>query len=407
MLLEIMLFMLLGVLVGVITGLVPGLHPNTVFVLILSASVLFTGMPALYTVVFIVSLSISNVFLDFIPSILFGAPDPDTCLSVLPGHQMLMEGRGYEAVLISTAGGLCAIIVTIITLPVLLFSVPALYSQIHPLIHILLISVVAWMVMTEHGMKKLWAAGIFLLSGLFGLVTLNALSDAALFPALSGLFGLSGLIISLYGKPTLPRQRKTHSINRSVAKGSLAGWLAGMLSGMLPGIGTSQAGMVAGQAFRSKAKEFLAALGGINVANMVFTLVAFYTLGKTRSGAVSAISQLVPSLSFSELILLLAVALLTAFVSVILTVKIAGVTVLNLQKISYKNANMSIIAFLVLAIAALSGPLGLLISITATLIGVVAVKLGVKRSHMMGFLIFPTTLYFSGHLAIVSGMLGL
>ena len=408
MFLEILLFMAGGIVLGVLTGLLPGLHPNTVFVLVLSLAAFFTGFPVICTLVFIISLSVSNVFLDFIPSILFGAPDPDSCLSVLPGHQMLMDGRGYEAVFLSAMGGMAAIILTIATLPLLLFAIPGLYSQIHPFIHVLLIAVVGWMAWTERGVKKIWALVVFLLAGLFGLISLNGLpSDLALFPALTGLVGFSGLVVSFYGKSRLPEQKKTARIQLGSMKAAGAGWLAGMLSGLLPGIGSSQAAAVTGQAFRAKAKDFLVSIGGINTANIIFTLVAFYTLGKTRSGAVSAIAQLTQSISLSELILLMAVALSTCLLSVVLTLKAAGLVATHIHSISYRKLNLSIIIFLLAAVAILTGPLGLLVSLAGTLLGIAAIKLGVKRSHMMGFLILPTILYFSGLEAAASAMLGI
>jgi len=406
MFLEILLFMAGGIVLGVLTGLLPGLHPNTVFVLVLSLATLFTGFPVICTLVFIISLSVSNVFLDFIPSILFGAPDPDSCLSVLPGHQMLMTGRGYEAVFLSAMGGLGATLLTIATLPLLLLAIPGIYSQIHPFIHVLLIAVVGWMVWTER--KRGWALLVFLLAGLFGMITLNTLpSNLSMFPALTGLFGFSGLIVSFYGKSKLPEQKKTARMQLGSMKGAAAGWLAGMLAGLLPGIGSSQAAVVTSQAFRTKTKDFLVSLGGINAANIIFTLVAFYTLGKTRSGAVSAIAQLTPSISINELTLLMAAALMTALLSVVLTLKAAGIVTTRIHSISYRKLNLSIIIFLLAAVAILTGPLGLLVSLAGTLLGIAAIKLGIKRSHMMGFLILPTILYFSGLEAAFSYMLGI
>ncbi len=408
MFLEILLFMLAGIALGVLTGLLPGLHPNTVFVLILSLAALFSGLPVIYTLVFIISLSVSNVFLDFIPSILFGAPDPDTCLSVLPGHQMLMAGRGYEAVFLSAIGGLGAIILTVLTLPLLLIAIPGIYSYIHPVIHMLLIAVVGWMVWTERGVKKILALGVFVLAGIFGVISLNALPpDLSLFPALTGLFGLSGLIVSYYGKSSLPKQSKACHAHAGAAKGTFVGWSAGMLAGLLPGIGSSQAAIVANQTFRTKTRDFLTSLGGISVANIIFTLVAFYTLGKTRSGAVAAMAQLTPSLGASELVLLMMAALATAMLSVVLVLKTAGVIITRIHSISYKGLNFSIIIFLLAAVAILTGPLGLMVSFAGTLLGIAAIKMGIKRSHMMGFLIFPTILYFSGLTAALSSMLGI
>jgi putative membrane protein len=321
---------------------------------------------------------------------------------------MLMDGRGYEAVLLSTVGGLGAIILTVLTLPLLLLAIPGIYSYIHPVIHVLLMAVVGWMIWTERGVKKALALLVFLLAGIFGMITLNTLpSDLSLFPALTGLFGFSGLIVSFYGKSKLPEQKRTGRVHGGAAKGTFVGWSAGMLAGLLPGIGSSQAAMVANQTFRTRTRDFLTSLGGINAANIIFTLVAFYTLGKTRSGAVAAISQLTPSIGMNELVLLMVAALATAMISVILVLKTAGLIITRIHSVSYKNLNLSIIISLLAAVAIFTGPLGLLISLAGTLLGIAAIKIGIKRSHMMGFLIFPTILYFTGTTAAFSHLLGI
>jgi TctA family transporter len=53
-------------------------------------------------------------------------------------------------------------------------------------------------------------------------------------------------------------------------------------------------------------------------------------------------------------------------------------------------------ALLVLVVALLSGPAGLLAAATGTFIGLFAILSGLRRSHLMGYLLLPTILYFSG-----------
>jgi putative membrane protein len=232
-------------------------------------------------------------------------------------------------------------------------------------------------------------------------------SDLSLFPALTGLFGFSGLIVSYYGKSRLPEQKRTCKIQAGSIKGAAAGWFAGMLAGLLPGVGSSQAAMVTSQTFRAKTKDFLISLGGINAANIIFTLVAFYTLGKTRSGAMAAVAQITPSININELTVLMVIALITALLSVVLTLRIAGLVITRIHSVDYKKINLSIIIFLLAAVILFTGPLGLLISLAGTLLGIAVIKIGIKRSHMMGFLIFPTILYFSGMEAAFSHLLGI
>ena len=215
MFIELIFFMFLGIGFGVITGLIPGVHPNTVFVISLSFLAFFSGSGLLPVLVFIVSLAVSNTFTDFLPSILFGAPEPDSALSVLPGHKFLMEGRGYEALFLTTFGGFGVTILTILTLPLLIHMIPFIYELIFGAIHVILLIIVAWMIFTETGNKKFHALLAFLLVGVFGLITLNSFpSNFSLFPAFTGLFAFSTLIISFRSKIKLPPQQDVVDVFR-------------------------------------------------------------------------------------------------------------------------------------------------------------------------------------------------
>ncbi len=395
MFLEIMLFVLLGIAIGFLTGLVPGIHPNTVFTLVLSLSVFLVSFPSQALLAFIVALAISNTFFDFIPSILFGAPEEDSVLSILPGHKMLLKGRGYEAIFLTAMGGLGVILLTLLSLPALLFLLPAVYSLIKPVIHLILLSVVLWMVYKEK--KRFIALSIFLVSGIFGFMTLNSFpSDAAMFPALTGLFGLSTLITSLMAKTRIPPQKIREEVHGDWLKGSVTGWLAGLLSGLLPGLGSSQTGILAAQVLKAKMKEFLIALGGINTANIFFTFIVFYVIGKTRSGAVWAISQVVDQLAFTDICLLVVVGILTSLISAVLTIKTGRFLVGKMKDINYTKTTLFTLAVLLALLVLLSGFIGLLIAMVGTFLGLLAISTGIKRTHLMGFLVFPTILYFAG-----------
>ena len=109
---ELFAALFLGMAVGVITGLLPGLHPNTLIPFFLALP--FTLDPV-SAVVMLVSAGVTNTFVNFIPSILIGAPEADSVMSVLPGHRLLLEGRGYEAIKLSVIGGLGATLFAILS----------------------------------------------------------------------------------------------------------------------------------------------------------------------------------------------------------------------------------------------------------------------------------------------------
>lgn len=395
MFLGCLFFIFLGILVGASTGLIPGIHPNTVLIIMMSAAAFLTGFPVQFLICFVVSLAVSNTFFDFIPSVIFGAPEEDSVLSVLPGHRMLMEGRGYDAIFLTSVGGLCVVFLTLISLPLLFYSLPPVYGALRPFIHVILALVVLWMVYGEK--KPIHAIAVFGLAGLFGVVTLNTFpSQRGIFPALTGLFGLSTIAVSIMSEANIPEQEETSEVEGNWLKGGITGWLAGLFAGLLPGIGSSQAGIIASKFTRASARDFIIALGGINTSNIFFTFIVFYVIGKTRSGAVWALSQMIESFAASDVLLVIITAAMSATVSCVFTVRMGGAILTAIRRIKYVYVTGTVFTALFAAVFALAGVVGVLVALTGMFMGLLAVSLGVKRTHLMGFLLLPTILFFSG-----------
>ena len=72
MLLELIAFMLAGIGIGIFAGLTPGIHVNTLIPLLLTL-LAFVPNPY-YLAVMIIAVSITEMFIDFIPSIFIGPP---------------------------------------------------------------------------------------------------------------------------------------------------------------------------------------------------------------------------------------------------------------------------------------------------------------------------------------------
>lgn len=219
MMLELLLFTFAGIALGVFTGLMPGIHVNTVGLLLLGI-----GLPVnpYYTAVAIMSMAVTHTIFDFIPSILLGAPDPETALSVLPGHRMLLEGRGLEAVYLTIVGSVGSVLAAVALFPLLLFVIPWFYGNVQGYIHYILALIALVMVMTESGKaRKAYATLVFIMSGLLGQILLNSYiltPSMILFPIFTGLFGLSALIISLRAGYSVPKQiRKGFSVPNSTS----------------------------------------------------------------------------------------------------------------------------------------------------------------------------------------------
>ena len=110
---EEVLTSLVGVAIGIIAGIVPSLHINTLLPTLILLSTYFNLKPEVAGIL-ITSIAISEVFVNFISSIFLGAPEDDTSLSVLPGHRLLLQGRGYEAVKLTVIGGIGSLLLSLI-----------------------------------------------------------------------------------------------------------------------------------------------------------------------------------------------------------------------------------------------------------------------------------------------------
>lgn len=403
MLVEIFLFSLLGIVLGVILGLLPGLHLNNLLPFFASFGFLIPN--PYYLIALIVSIAIAQVFTSFIPSIFLGAPDGDNnSLSVLPGHRLLLEGRGYEAIRLTVIGGFGALIISIIV--VLFFGnyFAFLYGIIRPYIAYPLIAVVLFMIFSEKQIKKiLYAGSIILLSGVLGILVLNSSlvpSQNALFPTFAGLFAISILITSITEKAKIPEQKIDTELKAprlDITKAIVLGVIAGVLVGLLPAVGVSQAATfmqyIGGL---GEARTFLVTLASINTANEVISLNSLYLISNPRSGASVAIEKILPDISFNDVLLFLGVIFFASGIVVPVTLFLGRTIPKFLVKINYTVLSTLVIFFLTVMISLITGIYGLLIGITATGIGLLCSYTGVRRSSCMGVLLLPSIFFFLG-----------
>lgn len=363
---------------------------------------LLAGFPVQAVVALIVSMAITSTLVDFIPSIFLNAPSEDTALSILPGHRLLLEGKGLEAVFLSVIGGIGVILLFIFLSPLMVKSLPIIYSFAKPRMAWLLLAVVGVMILTEKGRKKLWGLLMFLLAGILGLITLNSTlmqPDFVFFPLFTGMFGISSLIISLKDKTSLPQQMKDFGVVRkSLALiGSIKGFFAGLLVGILPGLGSAQAGTLVQTITRKEDnREFLVSLGGINTANALFAITALYTIGRPRSGAAVAIEKILGNFGFNDFIMLIAVSLIAVGIAAIATLFLSRKFLILVEKIPYNKISISILSLLLVLTIIFTGPMGLLVLVVSTAIGLVAPLTGVKRSLGMAVIILPVIFFYLG-----------
>ncbi|MEM4258393.1 MAG: tripartite tricarboxylate transporter permease [Candidatus Thermoplasmatota archaeon] len=441
-LLLIIFFSALGVCIGLVTGLLPGLHINNISLAVLSFSTailaLLTSLINTFSESFlllllcglIISIALSHSFFSAIPSTFLGVPDEETALSVLPAHRMLLDGYGYRAVVLTAIGSIGSVIICFFLLyPVkMILAAPIfLYETLRDSMVWILIAIVAIMIATEkkqirvgkiNGMSASFlgmgfAVFVFLLSGLFGAIILNlpvhspvGFQASVLFPALSGLFGMPPLLSSLATKPTLPPQdikpiTLTYSTKRSSIFSVLTGSLSGIFVSILPGV-TSAVGTVLALTIRKNTdqEQTLLTLSAVNTACAFSTVVMLFVLLRARSGVMLAVNDLIVVEPWDDVFIPEALCYLLIFlifagcVSFFITLYVGKIFAQNFHKIPYRFILLGSIVFLIVLVVLFTGLLGVLILITASLIGLIPLGWGVRRSHCMGVLLVPIIIYF-------------
>ncbi|HEC89820.1 MAG TPA: hypothetical protein ENI44_04490 [Thermoplasmatales archaeon] len=441
--LLILLFSLLGVLTGILTGLLPGLHVNNIALILLSFS---TGIVAafhfliqygiqeqfiyLFIAAYITSTSISHTFHDVIPTTFLGAPDEDSALTLLPAHSLLLEGKGYEAVALSALGSYGAILFSILLILPMRFIIDSpfnSYNILHEIMGYILIAITILMIATEKGritdftdkgvipsiLGIIFAFIVFIISGIFGLIILDfpvaspiGLPAPVLFPALTGLFGLPTLLTSALTKPTIPTQNiedveieeeeKKSSI-LSIITGSLAGILVSIIPGITSATGTILAMNIRGESSR---RQTIVTLSAVNTACAFSVILVLFIILKVRSGAALAIQQLIPVEEWNtmniplNLVYLIASLLFSGTLSYFFTIFIGKIFAQRFTSIPYQPLVVATIVIIIILVSLFTGLNGLLVLLVATFIGLLPISWGVRRSHCMGVLLLPITLYF-------------
>lgn len=397
MLLAITLALLAGILVGTITGLFPGIHINLVATILLSSVVLLSFAPPIALALFIVSLSITHIFVDFIPSIYLGAPDDENFLSVLPGHRLLLEGRAHEAIVITLYGALTGIIISMLTAPIFILFLPSFFNAIKFLIPFILIFSSFYLIFTEK--EFIISILIFLLAGFLGLAAFRLPIEQPLLPLLTGLFGASSIIISLKQKTIIPKQKilplnKIFLPRLEFIKSSLSAFIAGPLCSFLPAIGSSQAAILGSQFFKQNDRTFLFIVGAVNIAVMSLSFVTAYAINKTRTGSAAAISQILDKITLSHIVIILISILAVGVIAFVLALNISKFFTKILNKFNYNYISVIVISILLLVNLIFTNWLGLIVLATSTFLGIFCILSNSRRINLMGCLLVPSIIYY-------------
>ncbi|MBN1645495.1 tripartite tricarboxylate transporter permease [Candidatus Woesearchaeota archaeon] len=397
---EIFSAILAGIALGCVTGLVPGVHVNLVALVLVSLAVKVAGIFSTLSIcVIIISTAITHTFLDAIPGIFLGAPDESMAMGALPGHRLLLKGRGYLAVVCTLVGSLGSLVVGILMFYFLAKAIGFLYPHIKDSTGYLLIAIIGYLIVIERSWKKKLLSLLFLcLSGGLGFLVFDLEMNQPLFPLLSGLFGVSLLLSSLKDKTSIVKQTSDSKLslsNKNLVKALFGCSFTGFIAAFLPGFGSSQAAVLAKEMVGDLGDEgFLVMVGGINTANMLLSIATFLMIGKARNGAIVSVQELIGEIGLHEVLVFLSVTLVVAGLATMLALRATRLFSKLVEKVNYSKLILSIVGLIVVMSLVFDAWLGFVILTVATGLGYVAGRQNVAKSHLLGCLILPVISYF-------------
>jgi len=396
-----------GVALGTVSGLTPGIHANTFALLLAGLAPAIPG-PVRYVGAAMLAAGVVHTFLDVVPALALGVPDSAMASSALPGHRLVLAGRGREALRLSALGSGGAVLLAVPLAIPMTRGMTAAYPTLRAHLPILLGGVVLVLVLTESTTAgRAGAALSVVASGALGAVALDlppgGLVDSGgmLAPIFTGLFGAPVLLDALAGGGVPPQDDANVTVpRRAVAGFALAGTLSGAVVGYVPGVSSAVAATVALLAVpsgsgmgtereRDGARGFVVTTSGVNTANTIFALLALIALGTPRTGVMVAMDGAGVPL---DLPLLLGSVLVAAACGFVLVVTLGDGYLRVVGRTDYTRLSVGVLCLVVVVIAVLTGPVGVGVFAASTVVGLVPVRFGARRASLMGVLLVPLIL---------------
>jgi putative membrane protein len=391
-------FVAAGVALGAISGLVPGLHANNMALLLAGVAPSIPG-PPLYVGMAMLAAGVVHTFLEIVPTLALGVPDPAMAVAALPGHRLVIEGRGREALRLSALGSAAAVALAApLAIPITRAMV-RLWPTLRANLPLVLGCVAVILFATERGLEsKVVGAVSFALSALLGLGTLDLSPEAPLAaggmlaPLFAGLFGAPVLIDAIGGEGVPPQDGpEIAASKRSVFGLSGLGTVAGAIVGYVPAVSSAVAATLALLAVpgRYGARGFIVATSGVNTANTVFALFALVALGSPRTGVLVALESASVPLSIPHL---LVSVVLSASAGLLGVVTIGDRYLVAVGRLDPTRLSVALLCSLAGLSFLFAGGIGVGAYAAATVVGLVPARFRARRANLMGVLIGPIVL---------------
>ncbi|MFW5956079.1 MAG: tripartite tricarboxylate transporter permease [Halorhabdus sp.] len=387
-----------GICLGTVSGLTPGLHANN-FALLLAAIAPSVPAPPRLVGAAMLAAGVTHTFLDFVPALALGVPDPAMAASALPSHRLVLAGRGREALRLSALGsGLAVVFAVPLAVPVTL-AMLRIYPTLAAHLPVVLTIIAAAVIATEPTPYARRVALIsFLASAALGVATLDVPASGVLpvgsmlAPLFAGLFGAPVLIDALRGSGVPPQDDPAVvTSKRSIGKLAFVGTASGAVVGYLPGVSSAVAATLALVSLPAEygSRGFIVTTSGVNTSNALFALCALIAFGNPRTGVLVALEQSGVPLAWP---LLLAAVLLAAAVGFVLVITLGDWYLRAVRHVDHVTLSIAILVLLAILSALFAGAIGVAVYAVSAGVGLVPARLGARRVSLMGVLIGPLIL---------------
>ncbi|PKK90179.1 MAG: hypothetical protein CVV64_10645 [Candidatus Wallbacteria bacterium HGW-Wallbacteria-1] len=437
---QILLFTILGTAVGTLFSLFPSLHIYNVAGIALLLWQMFRDViPELAIAPFFMAMITAFSFINTIPMTFFGAPDESATVTILPGTKYLMNGKGYEAAVVSGIGSMAGIFLLVILTPFMWYILPTIHKVVSPHMAWILALVMVYMIMSEwpkgcgigttlwqrfsHAWGNLFAGLLtFGLSALLGLIiTSKSLISVEMgfqniMPVFVGLFAIPSIFQNLLSREKIPPQHISDTVElswRDIGKATFQGGIGGMLAAYLPAVTAGIGAIIAGHATALRGDVLFILSGGVakvlyyvGAFLFLFVLTPLSPMGLGKGG-LNVILKPVFSPQAGDFTLMLGVIIFSGCISFLILLAASRWTLKILQIIDYKKLYWFALVLITAIVGHLTGMAGLFVMAVSSCIGSIPVFYHSRRSNCMAVLLFPICLNMAGYGDIVASWLGL
>jgi putative membrane protein len=428
---------ILASLLGAICGMIPGLHLLSILYLLSFACP--PTLPLEYIIVAVASLQGSWLLTSVLPTCFLSTPDESSFFSVMPAQELLHEGKGMEAVMLSAWGcQLGALSLLLLLAPVLQQTVGGIHRLMARHLYWWVLAIMLYLLQSEwprprqpgstaqRALRRAWAqigAGllVFAAAGLlgclifFGSLLPPACHTQSLMPLFIGLFAMPWLVTRWRHPAPIPKQR--HTCTSTIPPGlrlqaATTGFLGGAVAAYLPGVTGGVGGWLASQAIPTHTPHlWLVAQATTRSVYYVAGCAWLFlpSLRISRGGVAHTLQAFVPLQDTPPytLPLYLAATFIGIGIARLLIRPLALTMLAWITTATPSRVACQCILLLACLVWFATGPIGVAILLTATSIGLLPQLLGCKRMHLLAAILLPVALGISGYADHVAALLHL